>query len=182
MNVEEWKQECVTHPYYTYYTAYEASIEEGKRERPVGGKYDGESNICSPNSLFELWDSSDLNVQYTLNALKEITGETTLAGVKEKLTQLEVIDFRPYHDIRDLRPLTSRNYEVTQAIYLPEGAQVNSLWALQSKLEVLDAPNVKVTGTRPEDCPTESYIFINNAVPVDDYPDSVVNFCKSLKD
>ena len=67
-----------------------------------------------------------------------------------------ILDFRSYPDIYDLRPLISRNHEVTKAIYLPDGAKVNTLWGLQSELEILDAPHVTVT-------------------------DAVVHFCKKLR-
>ncbi|MDD9950673.1 MAG: hypothetical protein OXT67_03815 [Zetaproteobacteria bacterium] len=180
MTAEEWKARCMSHPYYTYYTAYEA----GKSQRDIGGKiggnYDDDNNRCSPTSTVQLWNSSDPDAQYTLQALKEMTGATTLMGLKAKITELEVLDFRPYPEIRDLRPLMSRNHEVTKIIRLPEGAQIHSLWALQSELEVLDAPGVTVTGTRPEDCPTEELIVMNRAAPPAFYPQSVIEFCKQL--
>ncbi|MDD9951481.1 MAG: hypothetical protein OXT67_07940 [Zetaproteobacteria bacterium] len=178
MTREAWKAECMAHPYYTYYTAYEAAQKEWELQRPIGGKYDGDYNRCSPISTLQLWDSPDPDAQYTLHALKEMTGETTLLGVKEKIVELEELDFRPYPEIRDLRPLLSRNTEVTKVIHLPAGAQIDSLWALQWELEVLDAPGVTVTGTRPEDCPTKEQIFLNTAASVTFYPESVIAFCK----
>ena len=180
MTTEEWRQLCVEHPYYTYYTAYEAGKSEWDIGMPIGGNYDSKNNRCSPISTVQLWDSPDPDVQYTLNALKEMTGETTLMGVKIKIKELEVMDFRAYPEIRDLRPLLSRNFIRTKAIYLPEGAEVNSLWALQTELEVLDAPGVTVTGTRPEDCPTEDYLHLNAAASFVDYPRSVIEFCQQL--
>ena len=177
---EEWKAQCVAHPYYTYYNAYEAGKSEWEIHAPIGGNYDSKNNRCSPTSTVQLWNSPDPDAQYTLQALKEMTGATTLMGLKEKITELEVLDFRPYPEIRDLRPLLSRNHEVTKIIRLPEGAQIHSLWALQSELEVLDAPGVTVTGTRPEDCPTEELIVMNRAVPPAFYPQSVIEFCKQL--
>ncbi|MDD9951483.1 MAG: hypothetical protein OXT67_07950 [Zetaproteobacteria bacterium] len=178
MTREAWKAECVAHPYYTYYTAYEAAQKEWELQGPLGGMYDGDSNRCSPVAMIQLWDSPDPDVQYTLHALKDMTGETSFAGVDERLDYLEVLDFRPYPEIRDLRPLLSRNTEVTKVIHLPAGAQVHSLWALQRELEVLDAPGVTITGTRPEDCPTEEIIAMNNAAPPGFYPESVIAFCK----
>ncbi|MDD9952243.1 MAG: hypothetical protein OXT67_11835 [Zetaproteobacteria bacterium] len=180
MTTEEWRQECLSHPYYTYYTAREATRIEWENQRHLGGKNDGENNRCSMISAMQLWDSSDPDTQYTIHALKELTGETTFEAARRKFSDLEVLDFRDYPDIHDLRPLISRNHEVTKAIYLPDGAKVNTLWGLQSELKVLDAPNVTVTGTRPEDCPTQTRIVINNVVPVNDYPDSVLDFCKNL--
>ncbi|MDD9950693.1 MAG: hypothetical protein OXT67_03915 [Zetaproteobacteria bacterium] len=180
MTAEEWKARCMSHPYYLYYNAYEAGKSQRDIERPIGGNYDDDNNRCSPLSAIQLWDSPDPDAQYTLQVLKDITGETTLIGVEERLNEVEVLDFRPYPEIRDLRPLMSRNHEVTKIIRLPEGAQIHSLWALQSELEVLDAPGVTVTGTRPEDCPTEELIVMNRAVPPAFYPQSVIEFCTQL--
>ena len=177
---EEWKAQCVAHPYYTYYTAYEAGKIQREIEGPIGGNIDSRNNHCSPTSTLELWESSDADAQYTIQVLKEMTGESTLAAVEEKLATFEVLDFRPYPQIRDLRPMMSRNHEVTQMIRLPEGAQIHSLWALQTELAVLDAPGVTVTGTRPEDCPTSDQIFLNTAASVAFYPQSVIEFCKQL--
>ncbi|MDD9951487.1 MAG: hypothetical protein OXT67_07970 [Zetaproteobacteria bacterium] len=180
MTTEEWRQLCMDHPYYTYYTAYEAGKSQRDIGGPIGGHYDSKNNRCSPVGMIQLWDSPDPDVQYTIHALKEMTGETTFAGVDEKLNELEVLDFRAYPQIRDLRPLLSRNHEVTKVIHFPEGAEVNSLWALQTELEVLDAPGVTVTGTRPEDCPTEDYLHLNAAASFVDYPRSVIEFCQQL--
>ncbi|MDD9951482.1 MAG: hypothetical protein OXT67_07945 [Zetaproteobacteria bacterium] len=181
MTAEEWKARCVSHPYYTYYTAYEAAQKEWELQRPIGGMYDDDRNRCSPISTLQLWDSPDSDAQYTLHALKEMTGETTLLGVEDKLSEIEVLDFRAYPEIYDLRPLLSRDTEVTKVIHLPAGAQVHSLWALQWELEVLDAPGVTVTGTRPEDCPTQDHLFLNGAASLTFYPESVIAFCKQLQ-
>ncbi|MDD9950404.1 MAG: hypothetical protein OXT67_02460 [Zetaproteobacteria bacterium] len=180
MTTEEWRQECLSHPYYTYYTAGEAAEIEWEMQGPLGGRFDHKNNRCSVISAMQVWDSSDPDTQYTIHALKELTGENTFEAARRKLSDLEVLDFRDYPDIHDLRPLISRNYKATKAIYLPDGAKVNTLWGLQSELEILDAPNLTVTGTRPEDCPTVDYIFVNNAAPPAFYPPSVMEFCKNL--
>ncbi|MDD9952378.1 MAG: hypothetical protein OXT67_12515, partial [Zetaproteobacteria bacterium] len=84
---EEWKAECLSSPHYVYYTAREATRIEWRNQRKLGGKYDHKHNRCSMISAMQLWDSSDPDTQYTINALKELTGETTFEAVDEKLDE-----------------------------------------------------------------------------------------------
>ncbi|MDD9951145.1 MAG: hypothetical protein OXT67_06220, partial [Zetaproteobacteria bacterium] len=177
------KKECLEHPNYVFNTPREVALLEAELQQPLGGiLFSHEERYrCRVKGVREFWEDPNPEIQYTLQALKDLTGAEDKEEVHQRLAGLEVVDLRGYPEIHDLSPLTSLTINTTQ-VYLPEGAKVRSLWGLQSMRElpkVFDAPQVTILGTRPEDCPTAEYVSINNVIQVW-YPPSVVSFCKRL--
>ena len=184
LTLEQFAAECREHPNYVFNTPEEISRLEGWLERNVGGdifSYQMQYK-CRAKGILEFWDDPNPEVQYTLQAIKDITGTDDPVEVDRRIDDVTVLDLRNYPELYDLRPLEINSGTTT--VYLPENAHVNSLWAFQSSRgapQVFEAPGLTVDGTRPEDCPTRTQIQVNNVIGPLDYPPSVVQLCRQLR-
>lgn len=191
VTLDESKKNCEANPNYIWRTPKEVSDLQWEAQGYIGGRYFEEDHCCSVKGVIDYWNDPDPDIQYTINAIKEITGTEDRFEAQRQLFELQEIDLSDYPEITDLRPFKTKRLDI-ERFTLPENAKIKSLFPLsvEGSMEedfdspkVLEAEGLIITGTRAEDCPIKKEIDVDDKIfDWFNYPKSVVEFCRNSKE